>query len=350
MMKMQQVALTLLISITFLTIAGCTGNSKNDGQVKAPINVRVERARMADGTHAIAYSGTLEESETIPLTFPVVGSVSRVLVSEGDAVKKGELLATVNPESFRNVYEMSLASEKQAEDSYKRLQPMYKNGNLPEVKLVEVETGLAKAHSATVIARKNLDDCRLLSPVDGLVGRRTIEPGMTTLPNVTSLTIVKIGKVFARVPVSENEIASIRKGQKAKITIAALNNAVFHGTVEEIGVLADPLAHTYMIKIGIVNRDLSIRSGMICTVLIPQSAAIGGVTVPCAAVTVDEGGRNFVYTVDSSRGFATRRFVTPGALLTDGMQIAAGLQADELVVVSGQHKLVDGAAVHIVNR
>ncbi|OGU65339.1 MAG: hypothetical protein A2X62_08070 [Stygiobacter sp. GWC2_38_9] len=292
----------------------------------------------------------MEEAESIPLSFSVVGSVASVLVSEGDFVKKGQLLAVLNNETYKNVYEMSLASQKQAEDAYKRLLPMFKNGNLPEIKLVEVETGLQQAKSATLIAKKNLDDCNLYSPVDGIVGKRSIEPGMSAIPNYTSITLVKIEKVFARVPVSESEISSIKNGDKAKIKIGALNNSEFTGTVEEIGVMADPIAHTYKIKIGIVNTNRQIKPGMICNVTIYKNKTneAAGLFIPSRAVLVDEQGDNFVYVVDNNK--AVRKYVKTGKLLKNGVEITEGLNDGEQIVVAGQQKLVDNSSIRIVNR
>ncbi len=340
------VLVPFLLGATFVS-TGC--NSGGTGGSIPPVNVEVQRVQAADEDQAFAYSGTIEESESIPLSFAVVGSVARVLVSEGDFVNKGQPLALLNEESYRNTYEMALASEKQADDACRRLQPMYRNGNLPEVKLVEVESDLERARSAATIARKNLEDCTLRSPVEGIVGRRSVEPGMNALPNITTITIVRIAKVYARVPVSEREIALIRKGERASITVAALGDPEFEGTVEEIGVLADPLAHTYKIRIGIANPKLAIKPGMICSVLIHQVRQFRGVVVAGPAVMVDESGRHYVYIVDSAQGAAVRKLVTPGALLNNGIEILAGLQCGEPVVVAGQHKLAEGTPVRVVN-
>lgn len=184
-------ALTLLVAF-----AGCR-DSGHGLAGNAPINVEGRRAIPADSRHAFAYSGTIEEAESIPLSFPVIGIVARVPVSEGDLVKKGETLAVLNDESYRGAFDTAQVSEKQAQDAYGRCLPMYRNGNLPEAKMVEVETYLERARSAPVIAKKNVSDCILRSPVDGLLGRRSIEPGMSALPNLTSITIVRIGTVYA---------------------------------------------------------------------------------------------------------------------------------------------------------
>jgi len=338
---------TWLMAGALITWSGCS--SGGNGGNTAPINVEVQRAQVEDATQAVSYSGTIEESESIPLSFPVVGIVDCVLVSEGDIVHKGQKLAVLNEESYRNAYEMSLASEKQAEDAYRRLQPMYRNGNLPEVKIIEAESDLQRATSATAIARKNLADCALSSPSDGVVGKRSIDPGMTALPNITSITIVRIGKVFANVPVSEREISSIRKRERATVFVAALDDASFDGSVEEIGILADPLARTYRIRIGIANPAHAIRPGMTCDVRLEHTERVRGVVVAGTAVMIDETGRHYVYLVDSAQSRASRKLVIPGSLLNAGIEILSGLQADDPVVVSGQHKLTDGAPVRVVN-
>ena len=337
--------LVIFIGIV-LSVWGCSSNS--DNQNTDTIKVQVEKVKPADVRQELAYSGTIEESETIPLSFSSVGTVSKVYVSEGAFVKKGQLLATLDHTTYQNTYAMMQATEQQAEDAYNRLTPMHKNGNLSDVKYVEVETGLQKAKAAAAIAKKNLDDCNLYATTDGYIGKRSIEPGMTAMPNLVSITIVKINKVFARVSVSENEIALIQKGQKANITIGALGSVHYNGAVEEIGVVADPIAHTYKIKIGIINKDLSIKPGMICSATIECPSAFRGVVVPSRAVMIDETGKNFVYAV-SSQNKAMRKYILTGQLLNSGIEVLEGLQINDPVVVEGQHKLTDNAPVQIVN-
>ncbi|MGV8058640.1 MAG: efflux RND transporter periplasmic adaptor subunit [Smithellaceae bacterium] len=339
----------LIIISIFLLILGITACNTSKVSVPTPVTVEVKKVGIADEHDDFAYSGTIEEAETIPLSFSVLGNVSKVLVAEGDPVKKGQLLATVDNTTHRNSYEMALASLKKAEDAYKRLSQMYQNGNLPAIKYVEVQTGFQQARAAATIAKKNLDDCNLYATKAGIIGKRAIEPGMTATPNVTSITIVKIAKVYARVSISENEISMIKKGQRAHIKISALELSTFDGIVEEVGVMADPLAHTYKIKIGIQNANRKIKPGMVCNVTIANTSGIRNLIVPSEAVMVDETGKNFVYTVDATSNTAIRKFVKLGKLGNNGIEIVEGLEENELVVTSGQHKLVDHFPVHITN-
>jgi len=346
-MSKDKILTGMLIVIASVIYLGC-GNAPGNKLTNDSVDVEVQQAVSLDGSQTFAYSGTIEESESLPISFSTVGSVSRVLVSEGDYIRKGQLLAVLNDETFRNIYDMTLASQKQAEDGYKRLLPMYKNGNLPEIKLVEVETGLQQAKASALIAKKNVDDCKLYSPVDGVVGKRAIDPGMTAMPNLTSITIIKIDKVFAKVSISESDISNIKKGDIAKIKIGALNYSEFTGKVEEIGVMSDPIAHTYKIKIGIGNKDRQIKPGMICNVSLEKINNSAGLFVPDRAVLIDEQGRNFVYTVNQNK--AGKKYVQTGKLMSKGVEITGGLNNGEEVVVAGQQKLVDNSNVRIIKR
>lgn len=338
---------SVVLCLCIVIISGC--RSSEDSERK-PINVEVQQVLSASEKQDLAYSGTIEESETIPLTFSSPGTVARVYVSEGDFVKKGQLLAEIDNTTYRNTYQMTHAAEQQAEDAYNRLTPMHKNGNLSEVKYVEVETALQQARAAAAIAKKNLDDCKLYAAADGYVGKRSVDPGMTAMPNLSSITIVKIAKVYARVSVAEGEIALMKKGAKATIHIGALGDREYIGTVEEIGVVADPIVHSYKIKIAIPNNDRTIKPGMVCNAVLQCASQTRGVVVPNGAVMVDETGKNFVYVADVNQKKAIRVYITAGKLLNTGVEVTGGVNAGMYVVTAGQHKLVDQSAINIVSR
>jgi len=344
---------TRIFSSAFLAAAilfpACRA-SREAGPAPSPVKVVVQKVAPAEAGREFAYSGTIVESESLPQSFAVAGTVTRVNVNEGDFAVKGLVLAEIDDTTYRQTLEMARAAEKQAEDAFGRLSKMYKNGNLPEIKYIEVETGLQKARAAAAIAGKNVDDCRLCATAAGYVGKRSIEPGMVALPNLDSITIVRIDKVYARIPVPENDIALIRKGNRAVIRIGALGGREFDGRVEDIGVMADPLAHSYKIRIALANPDRVIKPGMVCTASIKGLEKSSGLVIPNQAVLVDETGRNYVYCLDQAGGRASVRYVKLAELLQNGIRISDGLKEGDAVVVSGQHKLVDGAAVQVVER
>ncbi len=335
-----------LMAVASLLLTACGSNP--DAKVgSTACDVLVVRADTADVSGSSVYSGTIEASESLPLSFSLPGTVSQVLVSEGQAVHRGQLLAVMDPTSYKNTNDMMQAALQRAEDAHRRIAPMHDNGTIPEIKFTEVQTALAQAQASAAIAKKNLDDCRLVATCDGFVGRRSIDPGMTAVPGLSTITIVRLGRVHARVPVPENDIAGITRGRRAQVTIGALGRTV-EGMVEDVGVVADPLAHTYAITIAIDNPRHELRPGMVCSATVETAARHRGITVPARAVIVDDAGESVVYVVDAGADRARRVVVRTGRLVNDRVEIVEGLTGGELVVVAGQHKLIPDAPVRVV--
>ena len=161
-----------------------------------PVEVKVQVIDTLEQGYVTTYVGEVEENLSVALNFPTGGTVQKLTVREGDRVREGQLLATVDNSTAQNAYNAAKASLQQAEDAYKRLKKVYEQGSVAEVKWVEMETNLEKARSMEQIARKQLDDCTLYAPFSGVVGRCNAEAGSNVLPHETVLTLLDIKQVF----------------------------------------------------------------------------------------------------------------------------------------------------------
>lgn len=338
---------TLLLTMIFI-LSGCSITDGEDATLQRTISVKVQEVQLSNIEQQISFSGTIEEALSVPLSFSVPGTVSEVFVHEGDAVRKGQVLANLDSESWQNSYEMARAKAEQAEDAYQRMLPMHQNGSLPEIKFVEVETGLQEARSSLALAQKNLDDCMLIAPVDGIVGQRSIDPGMGVASSINTITLVRIDTVYARISVSENEIAPIHKGMTALVVVESLKDELLHGKITQMGVMADPLMHTYKVKVMIPNPDHLLLPGMLCSVMISESDHEPAVTVPTGCVMSNANGHYYLFVADTIQNVARRREVTPGPFVNTGMEIVEGLSSGEWVIVFGQQKLSDQTPINYV--
>lgn len=332
----------------FLLVTGCTPDSNASSSRAASLKVKVEAVEVVSPSQRLHYSGTIQEADTYPASFAVSGIAQDVFVEEGQEVRRGQKLATLDDATARNSYDMAEATYNRARDAVERLTPMHENGTLPEIQFVEAQTGLAQARAAFEIAKRNLEDCVLKADSHGLVGKRSINPGEGAAPGMAAITIVDIDKVEAVIAVHENEISSIKRGMEAAIIVPALGNRSWDGEVVEVGVVADPLSHTYKVKVLVDNSDHAMRPGMVCnTVILPPSDQ-QTMIVPIQAVLVDSDGRTYVYTVDATTNTTRRQVVQRKGYLHEGIEITDGLQPGDLVVVAGQHRLYDNAAVSFV--
>lgn len=336
---------TMILSAIVIILFGCKQKQEAVKQEVTAIKVKAQAVQTVNGLSDLRYSGTVEAAQTIPLSFQSSGTVEQVLVQEGDAVRKGQLLATVNKADNQSMYNLSLATYQQAKDAYDRLKQVYDNGSLSEVKWVEMETNLKKAESQLQVSKNSLEKCNLYAPVSGIIGKRNVEPGQSSLSSFSPLELVKIETVLVKISVPENEIGKIKKGMNASFTISALENKQYEGTITNVGVVADQFSRTYEVKITVKNTNLEIKPGMVCDVTLNTTAEKQMVLVPYNAISKDTDGSSFVYVVTDDQKSVRKQIVKLGDYQNNGLEILSGLTANQSIVVEGKEKLTDNSQI-----
>ncbi len=336
---------SLVVCATALIFIGCGGESRTEERARL-ISVETIVVGIDSCINAAEYVGVVEEDRSVALSFAVSGTVDRIDVREGDRITKGQILARLGTETLQSAYDGAQATLRQAEDAMERLQLLYDSQSLPEIKYVEAQTRLEQARSAERIAAKNLKDCEMVASISGVVGRRMVEPGENVAPGQTVLTLLDIGKVKIRVSVPEKEIGQLARGDEATIVVGALDGQTFNGRIVEKGVEANPLAHTYEVRIGMDNPKEKLMPGMVCRVQMHRNASTGMIVLPSETVQMTGRGQRFVWCVRDGR--AERVDVTVGALTDNGVVITDGLEEGDEVITSGYQKVSSGMKVEVL--
>lgn len=310
--------------------------------------VVISEVKKVTSSGELRYSGSIEASQTIPLTFQTTGTVLQVLVNAGDAVHKGQLLATVDKADAQSMYDLTLAKYKQAKDAYNRLKEVHDNGSLPEIKWVEMESNLQQAESSVALAKNNLNKHALYAPDNGIIGNRNIEPGMAAIGSaIAPLELIKIENVYVKISVPENEISKIKKGLKAVIKVSALDDQIFQGVVTNVGVVANQISRTYEVKITVKNTNLVLKPGMVCDVNLGVAVGKEIVVIPFQAIDEDKDKNKFVFVVNTPNQTVKKRIVRIGNYLNDDVEVLSGLSVGEKVVCEGKQKLSDNCKISL---
>lgn len=333
-----------LITMTALLLLASCGNpeARRNAQNAEPIHIAAITVNKEQVTTMLHYSGTVEAFQSIPLNFKTAGTVERVLVQAGDMIRKGQLLATLDETDAKSMYSISLSQYQQAKDAYDRLKTVHDSGSLPEIKWVEMESKVEQAKSSLDLAKNNLDKCSLYAPVDGMIGRRNTEPGMSSISIGTApLELVDIRQVYIRISVPENEIALLKKGLTARFDVPALGDRNFGGRIEVITPVADRISRTYEVKALAANPGMALKPGMVCDVSMEQPVEREMILVPNQCVTQDIDRQAYVYVVDPAKKTVSKRQVVTGNFQDAGLEIVSGLQPGEMIVSEGKEKLSD---------
>ncbi len=348
-MKQTEIAIALL---AFLAV-GCS--KKQEAQTTAEA-VKVKEITIGtDGAttsarDAYGYSGTVEEENGSSLSFTTGGTILQLKVKVGDRVRKGQLIATVDPTQVKNTYEMAHATRMQAEDAYGRMKQLHDKGSLTELKWVEAQSQLQQAVAAEGIAKKSLADCALHAPFDGVVSEKYAEVGQNAAPGMPIVKLVTTNVLNVKISVPESEMANVRVHQRARIAVQALGGKQYEGYVVEKGIVADPISRSYSVKIRVVGTSNALLPGMVSQVALDRTdaqkagmAAKADVVIPAHLVQLADDNSNFVW-VDEG-GKAVRRTIVCGEYQSNGVSIVSGLKTGDRLIVEGQQKVSTGTAI-----
>ena len=329
--------------LTVLMVCSC-GEKKESG-VKAPTRVKTQMVTPAFSDGAQTYVGIIEEREGTAVSFTGMGVVKRVLVSEGQAVSRGQLIAEMDDTQARNLLSGAEAQMTQANDALERYKMLHDNGSLPEVQWVEIQSKVAQAKSQLEVAKKNLADCRLTAPVSGIVGKKLVGAGETAMPSQAVVTILDISSVKVKVAVPEAEISGINASTPSTISVEAAQASVRGGRIEK-GIQADALTHTYDVRISVPNGDRKLLPGMVACVrfIAEGSQSIAGKSLPVTSVQKAADGSLFVWTV-AKDSTVHRSKVGIGATNGNHVAITDGIDMGQRVVTEGYQKLSEGTKV-----
>lgn len=354
-MNLRNFKMGMYLSTGVLLAIGCKNKTENnDGNLaEAPVEVKIQT--LNDSTHnnsnAISYSSTVGANKTIQLSFQVSGTVLQIPVEAGQYVKKGQLIAEVDPTVYKSQYEAQLAQAKLAKESYERILTVFNKGSIAEIKMLEAKSQYEQAKAAATAIYQNIPHCKLYAPQSGYVGAKKIEAGATAGPGVPVIDLLDINTVSIHVPIPESEINHYKKGDLAQATVPALSNQMFNGSIDKISVTSSTGSPVYTVDVKVDNSNLTLKPGMNCNVSFDKKTTNTlhtnpTIIIPAETIQVDENGNNFVFVANGEK--AERKNITVGETYSTGIGVANGLSANDKLIISGFQKITNGAPIKII--
>jgi RND family efflux transporter MFP subunit len=364
MKKLRTISIIICQLILIISLTACTGERDKQTNTDA-VPVTVGKVQKVQERETVSVSGTVTTPDSpVAASFLVSGKVIFVGPREGDYVKRGQMLASIDPTDYQLALtaatkqkDMAEVAHKRAEDEHRRMKMLYDSNSLAPNDYEKFKAALdstarqyEQAVAAEKLSRKHFTDATLHSPSSGYIAKRMIEPGDTASVGQPVFEIVQLNPVEVNVGVPETDVHLVRIGQKAEIKIPALPGRSFDGTVRIINVSADPNTRTYMTRITVANPKHLLRVGMVAEAIIRGDKVVPMAILPGDAVVRDPQGATqvFVYYPDQKRVYTKR--VDIGAVIDKDVEIKSGLSGNELIVLGGQTRLRNGSIVSVTEQ
>lgn len=344
MRNLKFISALMLISVLFL--AGC--DSKKTSNISTPetITVKTQLVSGIASEKKLSVSGNIEGNKTVRTGFMVAGKIVKITAEEGQTVRSGQLLASLDDESYQIAKDMADANLFQTQDEYKRLSEMYKRGSISESDFTKISTALKVAQSQQRLQAKNLKETKLYVPFDGVLLKRLAETGEIIDAGMPLFVVSDIHTVKVNASVPESELHFIKTGSEAEVYVSALDS-VYSGKITETGSAAEPATRTFTVKIELKNPKLLLKPGMTAEVQIITDKEENYITVPAECLLHDIDNSSYLFVADTAKNIALKRKVSLGSIFGNNVEVVSGLSEGEQIIVSGQNKLTNGTSISI---
>jgi RND family efflux transporter MFP subunit len=335
-------------------MTGChRGDAPPLSQAESPsIQVRLAAVTDTQVVQAVVASGVLGAKEEIPLGFKIGGVIASITVEEGERIRAGQVLATLEQPEIAGAVAKAEAGLGQAERDLRRAEALFADSVIPRSAWEGARTAAEVARADVQVARFNQRYAAIRAPVAGTVLRRSAEPGQQISGGTPVLVLASAerGQVV-RVGLADVDVARVAPGDRASIRFQGGTGQPVAGRVSQIAAQANPGAGTWTVEIRLDHPLVTVTgaaaSGLIGAVEITPARAESVQLIPIQALLEGDSDSATVYTVSgkSAEPVASRRRVHIAFLAGDQVAVRGGLEGVNQVVTDGAPYLQEGAPV-----
>ena len=281
------------------------------------------------------------------------GTLEKVFVSEGQKVKKGQLLAEINDSGLNEQYEQMVIQAEFAKENFERTQRLWDNNIGSEMQYLKSKTDYEATKKMVDQMKDRLSKTKIYAPFDGEIDEIISNVGSNLIPGVSQiLRLVNLDIIYAESFVSEKYISFIGEGTEAIVQIPLLNME-YRSSVNQTGNFINPSNRTFRIEVPVKNFDNRIKQNLDAKIKINIYKKDDAIVIPLRIVREDALGKNFVYVMseDNKEGvyLTSKQFITLGNKSEDKVEVTEGLALGDIVVLEGAYSVEDSQRVKLID-
>ncbi len=352
---MKKIIISISIVILLILIIGALEYNKTKAEqtiVKQTLKlnaipVAVITAEVKDLKKELSLIGTVMAGSDVNIVAEAGGRIIRLYAKPGDFKSAGSIIAEIDSELRRASVQNAQAGFDKAKSDLQRMEMMFKDGVVNAMQMDQTRYGFQAAEAQLLMAKKQLRDTRVTSPISGIINAKMVDQGATVGINAVIANIVDISKLKVKVNVSEKDAFTLKPSDKVSVSTDIYPGITFQGSVMSIAPKADE-AHTYPVEISMNNsKTHPLKAGMFSrvsfstiektqAVIIPRKALMGSIKDPK------------VFVVNNNR--AELRPVQAGLDAGTMLEIVSGINPGDVIVINGQNNLRSGTKVTVINK
>lgn len=316
-------------------------------QEKPPVNTVTLELSPGPISDRINLPGNIEPWTELGLLAKIGGTIEELFVSEGDYVKKGDVLARIEEADYKIALDRAQAAYSLAKADFERDSSIYSKGMIPTADLEARKTAMQTAKADLENAKLQYSRCRIIAPMDGVIRKLDAKIGLLLTVGDPIATILETDRLKAVIGIPESDVSAVRMLDEVNLTIQALDNRSILARKHFLSPSPGSIARLYDLELEIDNSGGEILPGMFVRADIVKKTVENAIAVPFFSV-ISRNDEQYVFV--EKDGSVQKRNVRLGIMEKWMVEIPEGLNSGDNLVVEGHRDIEDKQSVRVVKK
>ncbi len=319
---------------------------KKEGKLVTTVPVKLE-----DFQHYIEIQSNVEAEDLVFASSQMGGSILSLRVKEGSHVSRGSLIATVDSEPIRKQIEQTENALALARDVFSRQDRLWKQKIGTEMQFLQAKNRVEQLEKTLELLQIQLKKANVYAPISGVVEKVILEAGELAGPGAPIVQILNPHKVKIVAQAPEIYTKSIRRGQRVKVIVPALDDFEFSAPVTLIGSSIHPANRTFKVEVATHSYKGKLKPNLLAKIIVNDKTYPNVIAIPVDLIRQDVEGNDYVMTLETKDGVTVARktIIQTGDTYGGKIIVKQGLKETDVIIAEGASSLVDGELVKVKN-
>ncbi len=324
-----------------------------DQNEKFPL-VTTITAQQQNFVHYLELQGVVKTKQNVLIYPEMQGTLQRVYVKEGQRVRKGQILATIDDGGLGSQLEQLKTQAELAKTTFERQKRLWEQKIGSEIQYLQAKTNFEAAENAVKQLQSQLGKSTIRAPFSGIIDDVIKDQGTVVAPGQASevFRIVNLSNMYIQVDVPETYISEITKGKEAKVYFPVLGDTIIT-KIRETGNFINPSNRSFSVEIPVPNKSGTIKPNLTAKVSLNDYSSENAILIPQSIISENAEGEQYAYITSEpnadKQAVVTRSVISTGKTQSGYVEILSGITSGQQLIKEGARSVKDGQKVKILN-
>lgn len=310
--------------------------------------ITLDTIRLQEFNRYVDVQASVQSSDVVNISSETGGRILMINAKEGQAVRRGQLIATIDLEAIEKQIQELEVSQSLAVTVYERQKRLWDQNIGSEMQFLQAKNNKERLEKSLESVRFQTTKANVYAPLSGVIDRVFAKQGEMAGPGAPIVQIVNNSTVRVVADVPEAYLGKIRKGQTVSVNFPALD-LERTGKVSELGRNINPANRTFNVEVYMNNKSGTLKPNLLATMMIEEYSEKDVVILPLELVQQQVDGRNYVYILEEGDegAFAKKVYVETGESYQNSIIVTDGLKGGEQLIVDGARNIAENDLIKV---